>query len=188
MFQYIYYKINVLLDKVLTLRERFERTEKADRGIYRKFIDKYDPSIELQETDILCCYDLIQTKGGDRQLIEIKTRWDYRYADFEDISVDERKIKCIMKSVSDNESAYLCAIFPRDEKIVLIDITGITYTEDDLVRRYANAQTISDNPYKRVKTFVPLSLRKGKDKKLNTKTFVYYYPNLSEEYTAIYKL
>ena len=171
----------------MTVKERFKRTEQADRMIYRKFIDRYSPNndIELKGTDILCCYDLIQTKGNDKHLIEIKTRWDYGYNDFEDISIDEQKIRCIKGVDADN--AYICAIFPKDDKIVLIDITDIRYDDNDVVKRYANAQTISESPYKKIKSFIPLRIKKGRDERLNTITYVFNYPNLKDEYNVFFQ-
>ena len=84
-------------------------------------------------------------------------------------------------------NVYLCAMYPKSDKIVLIDLTFIDYDEDCIVSRAAKWKTLTDSPIKVEQQYLPLSIIRGKDPKLNTKTYVYTYGKLFETYVKIFK-
>ena len=84
-------------------------------------------------------------------------------------------------------NVYICAMYPKSDKIVLIDLTFIDYNEDCIIRRKAKWKTLTDSPTMVEQQYLPLSILRGKDPLLNTKTYVFTYKKLFDTYVKIFK-
>lgn len=171
----------------------YQATENTDRTIYYNFLKQHNKNYQLNVPEgIYCPYDLIQQTDKSKDIIELKTRYNYTFEEYDDISIDTYKINNIMlqKEEESATSAYVCAIYPQSDKIILIDITLLDYDEDDVVQRPAKWHTLDKSPDKNKKinkTFIPLNIKQKKDNHLHTKTYQYDYPNLRNEYISTFK-
>ena len=162
-----------------------------DKTIYKYFLDKKQPNnnIKLEAQDVKSSFDLLQTTDTSKDIIEIKVRHKYTFEQFDDISIDTYKIRNILTNQDELgcTNSYVVAIYPKSDKIVLIDITYIDVEEEDIVNREANHYTISDNPYKKPKQFVALNIKNKKDNHLHTRAYQYTFPNLMKTYIDTFK-
>lgn len=171
----------------------YQATEATDKHIYQMLLKQHNKDYKLiSPENIYCPYDLTQYTENSKDLIEIKTRYNYTFEEYDDISIDTYKINNIMlhKEEESATSAYVCAIYPQSDKIILIDITFLDYDEDDVVQRPAKWHTLDKSPDKNKKinkTFIPLNIKEKKDNHLHTKTYQYAFPNLRETYINTFK-
>lgn len=168
----------------------YQATENTDRTIYYNFLKQHNKNYQLSVPDgIYCPYDLIQQTDTSKDIIELKTRYNYTFEEFDDISIDLYKINNILiqKEEESATSAYVVALYPQSDKIILIDITFLDYDEENVVSRPAQWHTLDEDKRKKVnKTFLALKIKEN-DRQLNTKTYQYDYPNLRNEYISTFK-
>lgn len=168
----------------------YEAAEDTDREIYRRLLEQVRPNnnIKLEEKDVRYSFDVMQFCEDSTGIVEIKVRHKYSYEQFPDISVDTYKISKILSAMDELSAtnAYVVAMYPKSDKIAIIDITCLDYTMDDVEERKANYTTIGQSQEKRKKMFIPLSIRRGKDV-LGTYTYVYTYPHLMNDYVNVFK-
>ena len=166
-------------------------TEATDKHIYQLFLKQHNKDYKLiapEKTE--CPYDLTQLTDTSKDLIEIKVRHKYSFEKFDDISIDTYKLNNILLNREEESatSVYICAMYPKSDKIILIDITFLDYDNDDIVKKYAKWHTISTKNNKKInKTFIPLKIKQKKDIHLGTKTYQYKFPNLKETYINTFK-
>lgn len=163
----------------------FKATENTDKTIYKMFLDRKKPdnNIKLEPQPVKSHFDLLQRTENSKDVLELKVRHKYPYEQFDDIAIDLYKINymlAIQEEIGATNS-YVIAMYPKSDKIVIIDITFIDYDEDNVVYRDANHYTLTDKPYKKPKQFIQLNI-KGNDKQLHTKTYRYTFPNLKDTY------
>lgn len=168
----------------------FDATEETDRELYRRLLQKVKPDngIRLENQDVTSPFDVLQHCESSTGVVEIKIRHRYNYEQFTDISVDVSKINSMLAAM-DNHSAtnaYLVAMYPKSDKAVIIDVTYIDYDEEDIEEREAENTSIAQYKHKKSKTFIPLSIRRGKGT-LGTRTYVYSYPNLMDDYVDVFR-
>lgn len=164
----------------------FKATENTDKTIYKYFLERKQPNnnIKLEPQEVLSPFDILQTTDNSKDIIELKVRHKYTFEQFNDISVDTYKIRNILTYQEELgcTNSYVVAIYPKSDKIILIDITYIDVEEEDIISREANHYTITDHPYKKPKQFIALKIKEKKDPKLNTRTYQYTFPNLLKTY------
>lgn len=166
-------------------------TEATDKHIYQLFIKQHNKDYKLiapEKTE--CPYDLTQLTDTSKDLIEIKVRHKYSFEKFDDISIDTYKINNLLlyREEESATSVYICAMYPKSDKIILIDITFLDYDYDDIVIKSAKWHTISTKNNKKInKLQIPLNIKQKKDNHLHTKTYQYKFPNLKETYINTFK-
>lgn len=167
----------------------FDATEETDRELYRRLLKKVRPDngIRLENQDVTSPFDVLQCCESSTGVVEIKVRHRYTYEQFTDISVDVAKINSMLAAMDNNSAtnAYLVAMYPKSDKAVIIDVTYIDYDEEDIEEREAENTSIAQYKHKKSKTFIPLSIRRGKGT-LGTRTYVYSYPNLMDDYVEVF--
>ena len=119
-------------------------TEATDKHIYQLFIKQHNKDYKLiapEKTE--CPYDLTQLTDTSKDLIEIKVRHKYSFERFDDISIDTYKLNNLLlyKEEESATSVYICAMYPKSDKIILIDITFLDYEYDDIVKKSAKPYT-----------------------------------------------
>lgn len=168
-----------------------QAAENTDKTVYKAFIDNKRPkdSIRLIPQEVLSPFDLLQITDNSSDIIELKTRWDYTYEQFNDILIDTYKLNNLLLSRKDTgaDRIYVVALYPKSDKIVIVDVTDLDYEYEDLVKKRANGHTISKRIRKVLKTFVPLDIKNKINEKLNTTTYKYTFPNLMEEYESTFR-
>ena len=168
----------------------FDATEETDRELYGRLLQKVKPDngIRLENQDVTSPFDVLQHCESSTGVVEIKVRHRYTYEQFTDISVDVSKINSML-SAMDNHSAtnaYLVAMYPKSDKAAIIDVTYIDYDEEDIEEREAENTSIAQYKHKKSKSFIPLSIRRGKGT-LGTRTYVYSYPHLMDDYVEVFR-
>lgn len=168
-----------------------QAAENTDKTIYKAFIESMKPkdSIRLIPQEVLSPFDLLQLTDNSSDIIELKTRWNYTYEQFENLLIDTYKVNNLLLSRKDTgaDKIYVVALYPKSDKIVIVDVTDLDYDYDDLVKKRANGHTISKRIRKVLKTFVPLDIKKKTNDKLNTTTYKYTFPNLKDTYVNTFK-
>lgn len=168
----------------------FDATEETDRELYRRLLQKVKPDngIRLENQDVTSPFDVLQHCESSTGVVEIKVRHKYTYGQFPDISVDAAKINSMLAAMDYHSAtnAYLVAMYPKSDKAVIIDVTYIDYDEEDIEEREADSTSIGQNIHKKSKSFIPLSIRRGKGT-LGTRTYVYNYPHLMDDYVEVFR-
>lgn len=168
-----------------------QAAENTDKTIYKAFIDNKRPkdSIRLIPQEVLSPFDLLQVTDNSSDIIELKTRWNYTYEQFDNLLIDTYKLNNLLLSRKDTgaDRIYVVALYPKSEKIVIVDVTDLDYEYEDLVKKRANGHTISKRIRKVLKTFVPLDIKKKVNEKLNTTTYKYTFPNLKDIYVSTFR-
>ena len=166
-------------------------TEATDKHIYQLFLKQQNKDYKLiapEKTE--CSYDLTQLTDTSKDLIEIKARHKYSFERFDDIEIETYKINdlTIHKAKEGADKVYVCAMYPNDNLIIVIDISNIDYDGDDVVKKYANWHTLYGlKNDKKLKVMLPLKIKQKVDNQLNTKTYQYEFPNLKETYINTFK-
>ena len=166
-------------------------TEATDKHIYQLFIKQRNKDYKLiapEKTE--CPYDLTQLTDVSKDLIEIKVRHKYGFERFDDIEIETYKINnlAINKAKEGADNVYVCAMYPNDNLIIIIDVSNVDYDGDDVVKKYVNWHTLYGlKKEKKLKVMLPLKIKQREDKKLNTKTYQYSFPNLRETYIDTFK-
>ena len=168
----------------------FDATEKTDRELYSRLLQKVRPDngIRWENQDVTSPFDVLQHCESSTGVVEIKVRHRYTYEQFTDISVDVAKINSMLAAMDSNSAtnAYLAAMYPKSDKAVIIDVTYIDYDEEDIEEREAENTSIAQYRHKKSKSFIPLSIRRGKGT-LGTRTYVYSYPHLMDDYVEVFR-
>lgn len=166
-------------------------TEATDKHIYQLFLKRFNKDYKLiVPENIYCPYDLTQFTENSKDLIEIKVRHNYTFEQFDDISIDTYKLNNLLihREEESATSVYICAMYLKSDKIILIDITFLDYEYDDIVKKSAKWHTISTKNNKKVdKIQIPLNIKQKKDIHLGTKTYQYKFPNLKKTYIDTFK-
>lgn len=168
----------------------FDATEETDRELYRRLLQKVKPDngIRLENQDVTSPFDVLQHCESSTGVVEIKVRHKYTYEQFPDISVDTVKINSMLAAMDYHSAtnAYLVAMYPKSDKAAIIDVTYIDYDEEDIEEREAENTSIAQYRHKKSKSFIPLSIRRGKGT-LGTRTYVYNYPHLMSDYVEVFR-
>lgn len=168
----------------------FKATENTDKTIYKMFLDRKKPNnnIELEAQPVKSHFDILQKTDNSNDILEIKVRHKYPYEQFDDIAIDLYKLNYIQTIQEElgATNSYIVAIYPKSDKIILIDITYIDYDAENVVNRKANHYTLTTNPQKRPKQFIQLNIKQN-DNILHTKTYKYNYPNLRNVYICTFQ-
>lgn len=168
----------------------FDATEETDRELYRRLLQKVRPDngIRLENQDVTSPFDVLQHCESSTGVVEIKVRHKYTYGQFPDISVDTVKINSLLAAMDYHSAtnAYLVAMYPKSDKAVIIDVTYIDYDEDDIEEREAESTSIAQYRHKKSKSFIPLSIHRGKGTN-GTRTYVYTYPHLMDDYVDVFR-
>lgn len=166
----------------------FQATEDTDKTIYQNFLNMKNHKAQLEPQELTNPFDLIQINENSKDMVELKTRY-YTYEQFNDILVDTYKFNNMLLCKKDNgaDKIYVAILYPKSGRVVIIDVTELDYEYDDIVKKMANSHTISEYRRKREKTFIPLDIKNKVDKKKNTRTYKYTYPNLLDEYISTFR-
>ena len=168
----------------------FGATEETDRELYRRLLQKVKPDngIRLENQDVTSPFDVLQHCESSTGVVEIKIRHKYTYEQFSDISVDTVKINSMLAAMDYHSAtnAYLVAMYPKSDKAVIIDVTYIDYDEEDIEEREAESTSIAQYKHKKSKSFIPLSIHRGKGTN-GTRAYVYSYPNLMSDYVEVFR-
>lgn len=167
----------------------FQATEDTDKTIYQNFLYMKNSKAQLEPQDLHHPFDLMQINENSKDMVELKTRWNYTYEQFDNILVDTYKFNNMLLCKNDNgaDRIYMVVLYPKSDRVVIIDVTELDYEYDDIVKKKANSHTISENIRKREKTFIPLDIKNKVDEKKNTRTYKYTFPNLMEEYETTFR-
>lgn len=168
-----------------------QAAENTDKTVYKAFLDDKRPkdSIRLIPQEVLSPFDLLQITDNSSDIIELKTRWNYTYEQFNDLLIDTYKLNNLLLSRKDTgaDRIYVVALYPKSEKIIIVDVTDLDYEYEDLVKKRANGHTISKRIRKVLKTFVPLDIKNKVNEKLNTTTYKYTFQNLKDIYVSTFR-
>lgn len=167
----------------------FQATEATDKTIYQNFLNMKNHKAQLESQDLHHPFDLLQINENSKDMVELKTRWNYTYEQFDNILVDTYKFNNMLLCKKDNgaDRIYVAILYPKSDKIVIVDVTDLDYEYEDLVKKRANGHTISKRIRKVLKTFVPLDIKKKTNEKLNTTTYKYTFPNLKDIYVSTFR-
>lgn len=167
----------------------FQATEDTDKTIYQKFLNMKNHKAQLETQELTNPFDLMQINENSKDMVELKTRYKYTYEQFGDVLVDTYKFNNMLLCKKDNgaDKIFVVVLYPKSGRVVIIDVTELDYEYDDIVRKWANAHTISEYRRKREKSFIPLDIKNKVDKKKNTRTYKYTYPNLLDEYISTFR-
>ena len=167
----------------------FQATEATDKTIYQNFLNMKNHKAQLETQELTNPFDLMQINENSKDMVELKTRYKYTYEQFGDVLVDTYKFNNMLLCKKDNgaDKIFVVVLYPKSGRVVIIDVTELDYEYDDIVRKWANAHTISEYRRKREKSFIPLDIKNKVDKKKNTRTYKYTYPNLLDEYISTFR-
>ena len=128
----------------------FHATEDTDKAIYQEFLNYKHCSAKIIPQGLKSTYDVMQISDNSNDMIELKTRWKYTYDQFDDISINLWKTRRLLELKEDAgaNNIYFCIFYPKDDKVVLIDITHLEYDESDIRKKLEDKdirlQSVSD--------------------------------------------
>lgn len=170
--------------------------EMTDLEMYRRFIkNKHkgnEDDYEILSTPPGYSFDVIQTVGGEQAAIELKTRMEYSYEQFNDIYFEKSKVINILMCAKafGYSGSFFCTFYPKSDKVVIISFNDIewdkvwegTHPILKIGWEWANKRTANSRSEKTLKEVVYFPL-----KHTDNITYVYSYPGLKEEYNTLYK-
>ena len=167
----------------------FQATEDTDKEIYQEFLNYKHCTAKIIAQGLKSTYDLMQISDNSNDMIELKTRWKYTYDQFDDISINLWKTRRLLELKEDAgaNNIYFCIFYPKDDKVVLIDITHLEYDESDIITRKTTFETIADkNPKMMMNQMISFNIKEKVDNKKKTKTYIYTFPNLKDRYISTF--
>lgn len=167
----------------------FQATEDTDKAIYQEFLNYKHCNAKIIPQGLKSTYDLMQISDNSKDMVELKTRWKYTYEQFDDISINLWKVRRLLELQQDAgaNNIYFCIFYPKDDKVVLIDITHLEYDESDVITRKTTFETIADkNPKMMMNQMIALDIKNKVDNHKKTRTYKYTFPNLKEQYISTF--
>lgn len=167
----------------------FQATEDTDKAIYQEFLNYKHCNAKIIPQGLKSTYDIMQISDNSNDMIELKTRWKYTYDQFDDISINLWKTRRLLELKEDAgaNNIYFCIFYPKDDKVVLIDITHLEYDESDVITRKTTFETIADkNPKMMMNQMIALDIKNKVDNHKKTRTYKYTFPNLKEQYISTF--
>lgn len=167
----------------------FQATEDTDKTIYQEFLNYKHCTAKIIPQGLKSTYDVMQISDNSRDMIELKTRWKYTYDQFDDISINLWKTRRLLELQQDAgaNNIYFCIFYPKDDKVILIDITHLEYDESDIITRKTTFETIADkNPKMMMNQMISFNIKEKVDNRKKTKTYIYSFPNLKDRYTSTF--
>ncbi len=167
----------------------FHATENTDKFIYQAFLNSKKSKVKIIPQSIKSTYDLMQISDNSKDMVELKTRWKYTYGQFDDISINLWKVRRLLELQQDAgaNNIYFCIFYPKDDKVILIDITHLEYDESDVITRKTTFETIADkNPKMMMNQMIALDIKNKVDNRKKTKTYKYTFPNLKDKYISTF--
>ena len=184
---------------------KIEAKELTDRQLYEMFIKMYNSDnnvkYELRPTKTLCHYDVLQYKTDYARsttftsLIEIKTREDYSYEQFDNTYFDKTKISYLLATQDDTsaDDTYIVSFYPKSDKVVIHKLSDIDWenvkntpnvNEVYVGTKNATWCTTYSRDIKKEKEVVYFPLHKQQD---NNITYVFKFPDLQRTYDELYE-
>ena len=167
----------------------FQATEDTDKAIYQEFLNHKHCTAKIIPQGLKSTYDVMQISDNSIDMIELKTRWKYTYDQFDDISINLWKVRRLLELQQDAgaNNIYFCIFYPKDDKVVLIDITHLEYDESDVITRKTTFETIADkNPKMMMNQMISFNIKEKVDNRKKTKTYIYTFPNLKDRYISTF--
>lgn len=167
----------------------FKATEDTDKAIYQEFLNHKHCNAKIIPQGLKSTYDVMQISDNSNDMIELKTRWKYSYDQFDDISINLWKTRRLLELKEDAgaNNIYFCIFYPKDNKVVLIDITHLEYDESDIITRKTTFETIADkNPKMMMNQMISFNIKEKVDNRKKTKTYIYTFPNLKDRYISTF--
>lgn len=170
--------------------------EMTDLEMYRRFIkNKHkgnEDEYEILSTPPGYSFDVIQTVEGQTSAIELKTRMEYSYEQYDNIYFEKSKVISVLRCARSFGycGAFFCTFYPKSDKVVIISLNDIEWDKvwdgtHQVLRigwEWANKRTADSREEKTLKEVVYFPL-----KHTDKITYVYRYPGLKEEYNTLYK-
>ena len=167
----------------------FQATEDTDKAIYQEFLNYKHCTAKVIAQGLKSTYDVMQISDNSNDMIELKTRWKYTYDQFDDISINLWKTRRLLELKEDAgaNNIYFCIFYPKDDKVVLIDITHLEYDESDVITRKTTFETIADkNPKMMMNQMISFNIKEKVDNRKKTRTYTYTFPNLKDRYISTF--
>lgn len=167
----------------------FQATEDTDKEIYQEFLNYKHCTAKIMPQNLKSTYDVMQISDNSNDMVELKTRWKYTYDQFDDISINLWKTRRLLELKEDAgaNNIYFCIFYPKDDKVILIDITHLEYDESDIITRKTTFETIADkNPKMMMNQMISFNIKEKVDKRKKTRTYTYTFPNLKDRYISTF--
>lgn len=178
--------------------------EQTDKQIYKLFVnsinDKKKRQINFKDMEILSPFDILQSNTpmnnpfvSTTTIVELKNRIDYSYEQFDTIYLEESKIKKLLQAQEEYSAnqTILAIIYPKSDKIVLIDISNIDWeavynNQHPYIthgKQIAAHNTTKDRNAKITKDVIYFPLKKQPS---NNITYIYTLQHLDKIYKTLY--